>query len=222
MINLEQQELFEIEVLLWLKNKGFLKNLIFGGGTMMRLCHNLNRYSIDLDFWLYNVQEIEKFYNDIKNSLMQEYKVTDTQNKYHTLLFEIKKAPYLRKLKIEIRKKTEKSDFQEKIAYSKQGNMQVLVKGFTLEQMMQNKTKALLDRKEIRDAFDIEFLVRSGIELPADIEKIKKMEKIVRNFKKRDYYVTLGSLLESKTRDYYKQNGFSYLVQMFNQKLSYK
>ena len=222
MINLEQQELFEIEVLLWLKNKGFLKKLIFGGGTMMRLCHNLNRYSIDLDFWLYNVQEIEKFYGDIKNSLMQEYKVTDNQNKYHTLLFEIKKAPYLRKLKIEIRKKTEKSDFQEKIAYSKQGNMQVLVKGFTLEQMMQNKTKALLDRKEIRDAFDIEFLVRSGIELSADIEKIKKMEKIIKNYKKRDYYVTLGSLLESKTRDYYKQNGFSYLMQMFNQKLSYK
>jgi len=222
MINLEQQELFEIEVLLWLKNKGFLKNFIFGGGTMMRLCHNLNRYSIDLDFWLYYVQEIEKFYHDIKNSLMQEYKVTDTQNKYHTLLFEIKKAPYPRKLKIEIRKKTEKADFQEKIAYSKQGNIQVLVKGFTLEQMMQNKTKALLDRKEIRDAFDIEFLVRSGIELPADIEKIKKMLKIIKNYKKRDYYVTLGSLLESKTRDYYKQNGFSYLMQILNQKLSYK
>jgi len=222
MIDLGQQELFEIEVLLWLKNKGFLKNLIFGGGTMMRLCHNLDRYSIDLDFWLYHVQEIDKFYNNIKNSLIQEYTITDTKNKYHTLLFEIKKAFYPRKLKIEIREEMEKADFQEKIAYSKQGNMQVLVKGFTLEQMMQNKTKALLDRKEIRDAFDIEFLVRSGIELPADMEKIEKMEKIVRNFKKRDYYVTLSSVLESKTRDYYKQNGFFYLIQMLNQKLSYE
>ncbi len=139
MIDLGQQELFEIEVLVWLKNKRFLKNLIFGGGTMMRLCHNLNRYSIDLDFWLYNVQEIDKFYNNIKDSLFQEYTITDTQNKYHTLLFEIKKTPYPRKLKIEIRKEMEKADFQEKIAYSKQGNMQVLVKGFTLEQMMQKQ-----------------------------------------------------------------------------------
>jgi predicted nucleotidyltransferase component of viral defense system len=139
MINLEQQELFEIEVLEWLKNKGFLKNLIFGGGTMLRLCHNLNRYSIDLDFWLYYVKEIDRFYNNIKNSLTQEYKITDTQNKYHTLLFEIKKAPYPRKLKIEIRKKIDNTNFQGKIAYSKQGNIQVLVKGFTLDQMIKSK-----------------------------------------------------------------------------------
>jgi predicted nucleotidyltransferase component of viral defense system len=221
MINLEQQELFEIEVLEWLKNRGFLKNLIFGGGTMLRLCHNLNRYSIDLDFWLYYVQEIDIFYNNIKNSLTQEYTIIDTQNKYYTLLFEIKKAPYPRKLKIEIRKKIDNTDFQEKIAYSKQGNIQVLVKGFTLDQMMTNKTKALSDRKEIRDAFDIEFLLRSGVELPADKQTIMKMFKIVKSFNKRDYYVTLGSLLEPKIRNYYKQNGFIYLLQKLNQKLSY-
>jgi hypothetical protein len=33
----------------------------------------------------------------------------------------------------------------------------VLVKGFTLEQMMKNEIQALLDRKEIRDASDIKF-----------------------------------------------------------------
>jgi hypothetical protein len=84
-----------------------------------------------------------------------------------------------------------------------------------------NKTKALLDRKEIRDAFDIEFLLRSGVELPADKQAIIKVVKIVKNFKKRDYYVTLGSLLESTIRDYYKQNGFIYLIQKLNKKLSY-
>lgn len=137
------------------------------------------------------------------------------------MLFEIIKEPYSRKLKIEIRKKIGNSDFQEKIAYSKQGNIQVLVKGFTLDQMMTNKTKALLNRKEIRDAFDIEFLLRSGVELPADKQTILKMFKIVKSFNKRDYYVTLGSLLEPKIRSYYKQNGFIYLLQKLNQKLSY-
>jgi hypothetical protein len=36
MNDLVQQEIFEIEVLTWLKNKGFLRNMIFGGGTMLR------------------------------------------------------------------------------------------------------------------------------------------------------------------------------------------
>jgi len=35
MNDLIQQEIFEIEVLTWLKNNGFLRNLIFGGGTML-------------------------------------------------------------------------------------------------------------------------------------------------------------------------------------------
>lgn len=86
---------------------------------------------------------------------------------------------------------------------------------------MKNKIQALLDRKEIRDAFYIEFLIRNGIDLPEEIEKNKEIKKIVYNFKKRDYYVTLSSLLESEIRDYYKQNGFSYLIQIIDQKLSY-
>ena len=43
---------------------------------------------------------------------------------------------------------------------------QVIVRTLTLEQMMKNKIDALLDRHEIRDAFDIEFLLRSGVLLP--------------------------------------------------------
>lgn len=221
MTKLQQQEIFEIETLFWLKNKGFLKNIIFGGGTMLRLCHNLNRYSIDLDFWLYNIKAIEDFYEILRNTLSKEYMVTDAKNKYYTLLFEIKKSGYPQKLKIEIRKSLKSSDFQEEIAYSKYCNIQVLVKCFTLEQMIKNKVKALLERKEIRDAFDIEFLIRNGIELPYNREKMEDIIKIVKTFKKNDYFVTLGSLLESTVREYYKKNGFSFLIQALNQKLSY-
>jgi hypothetical protein len=62
-----------MEVLIWLKNKGFLTNLIFGGDTI-----------------------------------------------------------YPRKLKVEVREELPEADFQEKTAYSRQANLQVLVKGFTL------------------------------------------------------------------------------------------
>lgn len=46
-----QHELFEIEVLDKMRRFRLLEPIVFGGGTMLRLCHELNRYSADLDFW---------------------------------------------------------------------------------------------------------------------------------------------------------------------------
>ena len=222
MNDLVQQEIFEIEVLAWLKNKGFLRNMIFGGGTMLRLCYNLKRYSVDLDFWTYRINKINQFFINLKDSLKADYDLTDAQNKYYTLLFEIKKASYPRKLKIEIRKDTEEKDFQESIAYSPYSNQQVLLKSFTLEQMMKNKIGALLERKEIRDVFDIEFLTRKGVNISANYEELKKIREIIKGFEKRDYYVTLGSLLADDIREYYKKDSFTYLLGIIDERLSYK
>jgi len=222
MNDLVQQEIFEIEVLAWLKNKGFLRNMIFGGGTMLRLCYNLKRYSVDLDFWTYRINKINQFFINLKDSLKADYDLTDVQNKYYALLFEIKKPLYLRKLKIEIRKENKESDFQEKIAYSPYSNQQVLLKSFTLGQMMKNKIEAFLDRKEIRDVFDIEFLIRKGITISAKNEELKKIKEIIKRFKKRDYYVTLGSLLADDIREYYKKDNFTYLLGIIDERLSYK
>ncbi len=222
MNDLIQQEVFEIEVLAWLKNKGFLRNMIFGGGTMLRLCYGLKRYSVDLDFWTYRIDKIDEFFINLGDAFKKDYDITDAQNKYYTLLFEIKKPPYLRKLKIEIRKENKESDFQETIAYSPYSNQQVLLKSFTLEQMMKNKIGALLERKEIRDVFDIEFLTRKGINISANYEELKKIREIIKGFKKRDYYVTLGSLLDDDTREYYKKDNFRYLLGIIDERLSYK
>jgi len=222
MNDLIQQEIFEMEVLAWLKNKGFLRNMIFGGGTMLRLCYNLKRYSVDLDFWTYRINKINQFFINLKDSLEMDYDLTDAQNKYYTLLFEIKKAPYPRKLKIEIRKENKESDFRETIAYSPYSNQQVLLKSFTLEQMMKNKISAFLDRKEIRDVFDIEFLTRKSVNVSENYEELKKIREIIKGFEKRDYYVTLGSLLADDIREYYKKDNFTYLLGIIDERLSYK
>jgi len=49
---------------------------------------------------------------------------------------------------------------------------------------MKNKIKAFLDRKEIRDVFDIEFLTRKRVNISANYEELKKIKEIIGEFKK--------------------------------------
>lgn len=211
MQTLQNLEKLEIEVLELLNSIKALDSLYFGGGTMLRLCHNLNRYSTDLDFWLDIKTDQKSFFTTIKKVLAANYKLVDSANKRFTLLYEIK-SPFLnRSLKIEIRKEQQNFEWERKIAFSTFSNKQVLVKGLTLKQMMANKIEALLSRKIIRDCFDIEFLLMRGVMLPSDKDKLEKVLSIINNFKEQDYKVTLGSILDEKDRKFYLQNRFSFL-----------
>ena len=51
---------------------------------------------------------------------------------------------------------------------------------------------------------------------------LKKIKEIIKGFKKRDYYVTLGSLLDDDAREYYKKDKFTYLLGIIDERLSYK
>jgi len=212
----QKHELFEIEVLEKLKNKNLLNSFVFGGGTMLRLCYELNRYSVDLDFFLLKKINIEKFFIDTKKTLEKYYEITDSKIKQNTVLFEIKASEYPRILKIEFRKKVVDYDYQNQIAFSKFGNTQVILNVLTLEQALKNKVAAALDRKIIRDFFDIEFILRRNIPLEISDEERNKLLKIISTFGKRDYKVVLGSVLDNKTRAYYTENGFAFLISKLN------
>jgi predicted nucleotidyltransferase component of viral defense system len=210
----EKHEIFEIEVLEKLKNARLLDPLVFGGGTMLRLCHELKRYSVDLDFWRIKDTAKNILFEKMHDVLQQSYDITDAQMKHFTILFEIRSGSFPKRLKIEIRKEISDWDFQEKIAYSKFSTKQVVLKAHTLEQTMKNKIAALLDRGEVRDGFDIEFLMRQGIPLPSLSEADKsKIAAKLDDFKENDFKVKLGSVLESDIRAYYIDNQFSYLGQ---------
>ena len=208
---LQDLEIFEIEVLELLNSIKVLDKLYFGGGTMLRLCHNLNRYSTDLDFWLNSLEDSKSIFLTIKNTIADNYKLIDAANKKFTLLFEIKTPSVNRSLKSEIRKEQIDFEWERKIAFSKYAHKQVMIKGLTLNQMMKNKIDALLSRKIIRDAFDIEFLLMRGVELPSDKNKLESTLQIINNFKEQEYKVTLGSILEEKDRKFYLENRFKFL-----------
>ena len=165
-IPLKQHEIFEIEVLDRMKSAKLLDPLVFGGGTMLRLCHELPRYSVDLDFWFIKKTAHEEYLDRLQQAFEKDFEITDAQMKHYTLLLEVRSPQYPRRLKIEVRREMKDCDFQDKIAFSRYATKQVMLRAHTLEQTMKNKIAAFLDRGEIRDCFDIEFMLRRGISLP--------------------------------------------------------
>lgn len=203
--------MFEIEVLDRLKSGKLLDGLVFGGETMLRLCYDLNRYSTDLDFWFVKKVESGEYLSKVRDYLSRYFEITDFAVKYYSALLELRSPRYPKRLKIEIRKSGGKGDFQERIAFSQYDTRQVLLRVFTLEEIIKRKINAALERKDIRDLYDIEFLLRKGIKPDLSKGKKEQLLKIIKSFKLRDFKVSLGSLLDPDMRQYYVKNGFSYL-----------
>ncbi len=220
MDRLRRHEIFEIEVLERLNSLKLLSPLIFGGGTMLRLCWGLKRYSFDLDFWFLEHIDADEYFQRINEGLLHYYEITDSKSKYYSFLIELRSPDYQSRLKIEIRKEIRQWDVEQRIAYSPYSTKQVAVRVHTLQQTIENKIAAAIDRKQIRDFFDIEFLLRQGISLPNNKDVLRRLERIARSFNKRDYRVSLGSLLEKDMRDYYVKHGFDFLLAKINEALS--
>ena len=209
---LRQHEIFEIEVLEGINRAKLLDPLIFGGGSMLRLCHELNRYSVDLDFWFVKAIPQDDFFDKCGKTFEKYYEITDAQMKHYMILFELRSAQYPKQLKIEIRREWKECDYQQNIAFTRFSTKQVLLKTHTLDQTMENKIKAFLDRGEIRDCFDIEFLLRRGVAIPfKDKKQSIAFQKKVDLLKEREFKVKLGSILEDDIREYYVTNRFRFL-----------
>jgi predicted nucleotidyltransferase component of viral defense system len=220
MRDLIQHEQFELEVLDRLNSGRFLTGLIFGGGTMLRLCHGLDRYSVDLDFWSAKDNDWTTYYRKLEKHLLQFYTLADSANKRFTILFELKSPQFPRALKIEIRKEAKTIKTETCIAYSANSNVQVLIKTVALEEMMKSKIEAFLSRGEVRDAYDIEFLLKKGIPLAADKDLSGKLLAGLEKLGKKDFSAKLGSLLDAPLRKYYQENGFRILDRQLKDKLS--
>jgi len=209
----EQHEAFEIEVLDKMNSAKLLDPLVFGGGTMLRLCHELNRYSADLDFWFIKPLSHEAYVTSFQRAFGAQYEITDTKMKHFSLLFELRSPEYPKRLKIEVRREVVACDYKKTIAFSTVRSKQVLVNAHTLEQTMENRIGAFLDRGEIKDCFDIEFLIRRGVGFPfsSKQEAADLLERITL-LRDVDFRVKLGSIVEKEIRDYYTENRFSFLA----------
>lgn len=213
MDQMRDHERFEMLVLDVLNSARLLDPLIFGGGTMLRLCHGLDRYSVDLDFYLQaNFSQSQSDYlNQLGAELGKRFRIMDQAAKRNTLLVEVSSPDYPRRLKLEVNIQRMIQQVEQLIAWSPASTLQVLINTVALSEMVWMKRDALLDRKEIRDAYDLEFLVRRGVDIPGTADQKQAILKVLTGFRPVDYKVKLGSILDSGKRDYYVQQGFRIL-----------
>lgn len=212
MRDLIAQEKFEMAVLEHLHAARILPRMVFTGGTMLRLCHQLDRYSVDLDFWLTGRRSPARLFADLRRVLGARWTIRDAANKRFTMLFELRSADAPRALKLEIRKDAGPFTTEPAIAFSVHGARQVLVTAVGLPDLMRRKAVALLDRREIRDAFDMEHMLKRGVRVDETPERARALLDAIGRFTKTDYTVKLGSLLEPAARKYYVASHFRILA----------
>ena len=89
---------------------------------------------------------------------------------------------------------------------------QVRVTAVSLPDLMKRKVQALLARREIRDVFDIEHMLKRGVPVDEPPERARAMLAVIEALKRTDYTVKLGSLIEPGIRRYYATENFKLLA----------
>jgi predicted nucleotidyltransferase component of viral defense system len=220
MQDLIEQERFEMEVPDRLNSGKFLRSLVFEGGTMLRLCHGLDRFSVDLDFYMKNPGESRVLFSALSSYLSESYALRDAADKHFTILFELRAPHYPRSLKIEIRKEAKSFETEQAIAFSPHSTRQVLLNVVSLQDMMNSKLKSFLSRREIRDVYDMEFLYKMGIKIVGDRKALETLLRRINSLAPKEYSVKLGSLLTPDKRAYYIAQNFRILKAAVSEQVS--
>lgn len=147
------------------------RELILRGGTALRLAYGSPRFSDDLDFSLFRDVDPLEFKDNISTTYsllpkLGEVKISDLTSKRFTHLAEFRiREPWQTmafSIKIEVSRRDtyprDKQCYQLLLLSSPVTNIQVLANVATLEQIYSEKLRALEERKEPRDLFDLWFI----------------------------------------------------------------
>ncbi len=141
------------------------KNLVFKGGTALRLAYGSPRFSEDLDFALLK-DSLRGKVDRLAASMAGPYpeaSVTDVAEKRWTYLWEIKVSPaYLPhpfRVKVEISRRQVKGyGFRLRLITSPTTPLQALGNVATLEQLYEDKLACLAGRTAPKDLFDVWYI----------------------------------------------------------------
>jgi predicted nucleotidyltransferase component of viral defense system len=188
-INNIVREYWEMFVLNELYSATLGTDLIFKGGTALRLAYNSPRFSEDLDFSSLNEMSFPDFKKVVENIISQqkELSLKEIYSKKNTHFALIKfKQEYLLEtlsIKVEISKRKlllkKDKDFKLSTASSPTSNLKPLVRVYTLERLLKEKLNALSSRKKPKDLFDV-WLIGQLLKKPISIPKINIEEKDIK------------------------------------------
>jgi predicted nucleotidyltransferase component of viral defense system len=146
--------------------------LAFKGGTAMFLFHKLNRFSVDLDFNLLNMEKEDVVYEKVRKIVLKYGKIDDEAKKFFGPVIVLNYGAGERNLKIEI------SNRQSECCYEMLDFMGITMRVMTEPDMFANKLCALLDRTALtnRDIFDCWFFMQKRTPINIAIVE-KRMQK---------------------------------------------
>lgn len=197
----------EMLVLRVISEGPFLKDIVFYGGTALRLAYNCPRFSEDLDFlMIHPVKEA-----DLKAVLLEAVRLESTlslaeiKDKRNTLFAMLKlRSPSLKhplSIKIEISKKKNGIEKEFKPLVSPCSPLQPVLFTATLASMEKAKIRALKRRNAPRDWFDLYYIFsllrqpfEPGVKLKYDPAEYKRE---MRRFLPRDKWPLINESIKN-------------------------
>lgn len=197
------REYWEMTLLNEISNSTLGKKLIFKGGTSLRLAYGSPRFSGDLDFSLKEKVLQREFFRAMKSIKKKFYglEITDLKTKYYTSLCEFKikeevlKLPF--RVKIEISRRKFAFKFKLRLLTTPVSPVSTLCFVADLNAILKEKIKALNERKEPRDIFDIWFICQKlEKEIPQNLPKIPNeiMRRELRKYLPTNFWSVIENL----------------------------
>lgn len=171
------------------------EKILFKGGTALRILWHSPRFSEDLDFQGFQIaySEIEEKLLTALLEIKREGLETDIQESKKTtggylgkILFEWQTFSIPIKMEISLRKRLERGGAEQTLIPND------FIPPYTLLHVAQaeligGKISALLDRGKPRDFFDLYFILRSRLSVPALLKRHKNLkEQILKKMKQTD------------------------------------
>ncbi len=203
-VNQVVREYWEMLILREMADSKIGDSLVFIGGTALRLAYNSPRFSNDLDFCLRKKLSGTTFEKEIKTiATKNNLKISDLKEKQAIFLAEFKiKEDYLPlsfSIKIEIRKKIIRKNYEPRLLISPTVNFNVLLFVLNIEKMQELKKIAFRNRKEPRDLFDLWFIAQK-LKIPFKKPRVKIDKKatkqILYKYLPSNFYPVVDELIK--------------------------
>jgi predicted nucleotidyltransferase component of viral defense system len=199
------REFWELILLKGLYDSPYGRDLIFKGGTALRLAHGSPRFSEDLDFSLTHDRLKGKFGGWVEKIItpFPELTFTDLEEKRYTYLAEMKVTqgflPFPFRVKVEISRRAIK-EYQWKLQLlsSPVSTVQVLGQVVVLEQIYQDKISCLNDRAKPKDLFDLWYIsqkLKVPYMPPPTTLKKKDLIRDLRKYLPKDFWSAIEELI---------------------------